>query len=314
VNKFIIASSFLLIASVGRATNSTCTTAAALSSFGTAGTGVGCFAVDKSFTNLGVNNVGTIGTTQTGATDLIASSNTLGMVTNPWTVTATFTPAAAADWQATGSTGSELVGLIGGTAGTQSVSAGVPGEEGMVVNSTGTFITCGSGTGENTQCPTPTTGNHFNITSVGLSNVSGTDGANASDDIKVVEIFCVGTATCTAADEVTILASISGSGSSTASYTCTPGSGVTYGSCGTASATGVAFTFNTHENTINVVNEYALQVFNVTEDTLSSFQDVFGEDEVTPEPSTFVLFGTALALIGLLRFRAHRKAAVRATR
>jgi hypothetical protein len=35
------------------------------------------------------------------------------------------------------------------------------------------------------------------------------------------------------------------------------------------------------------------------------------EGDNTPEPSTFILLGTALAALGLLRFRAKRKAAVR---
>jgi hypothetical protein len=47
-------------------------------------------------------------------------------------------------------------------------------------------------------------------------------------------------------------------------------------------------------------------------DAATSFTG-FSEDFLSPEPSTFILFGTALAAIGLLRFRARRKVAVRVT-
>jgi hypothetical protein len=193
----------------------------------------------------------------------------------------------------------------------------------MVVNSTGTFIAYGTAP-DNPQNVSGPTGFHSNITSVTLNTVTGTTGTPTTfgtDTIVVEEIFCVGTLACTATDEVTLEGEIAASGSSAVTYTCTKGSGVTAadGTCATVAGTSATFTFGTgfpSVPTINLVSTYTLTTSGTSDtgntDSLTKFADVFGEDEISPEPSTFILLGSALALIGLLRLRARRKSAAAA--
>jgi len=146
-----------------------CATKATLASYGPTNTANGCFDIDKSFTDFSVTNQGTTGggaaTVQTTSTDDIQGTNTFTAVTTPWTVTAGFTPAATSDWSYTGSSGNHLEGTIS-----------------YLVNSSAAFIAAGSGSGQNSQYPTPSPGDFFAITSANLSNVVGQTSNSSSID------------------------------------------------------------------------------------------------------------------------------------
>ncbi len=88
-------------------------------------------------------------------------------------------------------------------------------------------------------------------------------------------------------------------------YTCAVGSGVTSSfTCGTgSSASAITVAFNINVSTLNVNDAYTMAVHGGTTDTLTSFTNVWGDDEATLEPSTFVLLGTALTGLGFLRHR-----------
>jgi hypothetical protein len=118
----------------------------------------------------------------------------------------------------------------------------------------------------------------------------------------------------TSSIEVTILACVGTTTAPAATFTaCTTGTAETI-TLTASNATGTAITGAT-ENFILTLPT-ATSVISV-DDTIkltsnnngaASFTG-FDEDFESPEPSTFVLLGTALAAVGLLRFRARRRAA-----
>jgi hypothetical protein len=286
----IAAGSVPVNASIG-----SCTTKNTLASYGSQLTGNGCFDIDKSFTNFGVANLGTTGTgwtTQTTSTDDIQGASNFTNVTTPWTVTATFTPAAAGDWTTpVASSGNHLEGAIN-----------------MLVNSSGAFIAPGGG--GNTQYPTPNpAGDVFVITSASLANVVGQTGnsGGTADSMTVTETFCVGQGACTAATTITLTATF-GNNDNSASFTCGVGGSVTasIGTCQSATAGVFNFASTFHPVTLNVTDTYNLIVHSTTSDTLTSFDNVFGETEVSPEPSTWLLMGTGLVGAAFLRFRKRK--------
>lgn len=286
-----LAALLLLCAAFGWGADSACNPGpATLSSFGTPGTGVGCFETDDSFTNFSVTNQGTLNTGDQVVGDVnIAGANTSDSpVTTPWTVTETFSPTSASYWNT----------------GANSGGANVEATIGYLVNSSAAYISKAT----NTQYPTPTAGDAFYIDSVSLAKVTGTTGnsGGTADSITVTEIFCIGNGACsTAATRVTLTATF-GNNSSTPTYSCVAGATIAAdGSC-----SGGTFNFATgeHVTTLTVTDQYDLVVHSTTTDFLTSFGNVFGEDEAaaTPEPSTFILLGTVLVGIGFLRFRKRK--------
>jgi hypothetical protein len=283
-----IALLLILMSSVSWAANASCATKATLASYGTPGTAVGCYEVDQTFSNFLVTNgsAGTGSTTQTTSTDDITGSSTFSAVTTPWTVTSTFSGATAADWTITGSTGVNTEGTITYITNTSQAEFTVP-----------------------TGYPTVTAGDHIAISSLSLT-ASASTGTNTADTITITETFCIGSATCTTGatgNEITLTASYSGSGDTTATYGCTAltDAGATCGSA--TSATPITVTFASQVTTLNFSDNYDSVVHVATTDTLNDFFNTFNTDEVAPEPSTFLLLGAGLAGFGMLRLRAARR-------
>jgi hypothetical protein len=284
-----IALLLILMSSVSWAANASCATKATLASYGTPGTAVGCYEVDQTFSNFLVTNgsAGTGSTTQTTSTDDITGSSTFSAVTTPWTVTSTFSGATAADWE-----------VVNGSGGTNT-----EGTITYVTNTTQAEFTVPTG------YPTVTSGDHIAISSLSLT-ASASTGTNAADTITVTETFCIGTAACTTGatgDEITLTATYSGSGDTTATYGCTAltDSGATCGSA--SSATPITVTFASQVTTLNFSDDYNLVAHGTTTDTLNDFFNTFNTDEEAPEPSTFYLLGAGLAGFGMLRLRAARR-------
>jgi hypothetical protein len=187
---------------------------------------------------------------------------------------------------------------------TENASGFTGGTLNYLANSSGAFIAPGAGAGQNNQYPVASPGGSFVITTVGLSTVGTTGNSANGDAITITKTFCIGTSACTAADEVTLVATI-GNNSSTPSYTCVAGASSS-ASCGSASSgSPILATYAVSVFTLNVTDIYKLTAPGpaTTSDTLTSFTDSFGEQQIAPEPSTFVLLGGALALIMGIRYR-----------
>jgi hypothetical protein len=298
----------LVFADVSWASVASCATTATLDSFNTGvtptGTGNGCFDIDKSFTNFSVANASTGGgLAQSNSTDQITGTNTFSAVTSPWSVTTTFTPTVAADWSVSGRA-SPTFDTINGTIN-------------MVVNSNGAFIAPGTGAGQNNQYPVPIpASDRFYIQTASLGPVVGTTGHGfVPDTIVITETFCAGVAACNAADQIVLTATIGNNSSVVSSFTCVAAGANTMATCGSASsASAITVTFyypfvqalNVSDNYTEIVQQSGGGF--LTTDTLSSFGNVFGGVELSPEPSTFVLLGTALLGLGALRFARRAKA------
>ena len=271
------------LANVAMAANTACgpSSTQTLSSFGAQSTTTGCFEVDKSFTNFNVTNQGNNGgANQITANINISGTDTFTNVTTPWAVTSTFTPTSAPIWTDS-TTNTNLTATVN-----------------FLVDTSGQFINSGT----NTQYPTATPGFSFAINSVSLSGLAGSTGTGGSS-ITLTETFCIGTGACTAANTITLSAVIGNNSTVAGTFACSVGAGVTaaIGTCGA----GATFNFAIPVTTVNVFDQYNLNNHNGT-DFLTSFSNTFGEIEVTPEPSTLVLLGTALVGVGFARFRKNR--------
>jgi hypothetical protein len=279
-----IVASASLLSSVSWASTGACSTKEDLAFYAPQGTAAGCYETDQTFSNFAVANgsAGTGSTAQTTSTVDIAGSTTFAAVNNPWTVTSTFSGATAADWE-------EVNGTVG---------ANTQGTLTYLTNTTQAEFAV-------TGYPTPTAGAKIVISGLSLT-AAATDGTNAADAITVTEIFCIGASACTtgtSGNEITLTASYSGSGDTTASYSCATLGGA-QATCGTAgpSATPITVTFALPQTTLNFSDTYDLVAHGATTDTLTDFLNTFNTEE-TPEPSTFVLLGTALTGLGFLRLR-----------
>jgi PEP-CTERM motif len=265
----------LVCASSAWATTGACSNAS-LSSYGTASTANGCWETDKTFSDFTVVN-GSIGgfSQNVGQVDIGGSTSGFSNVAVPWTVGTSFTGTSSAGWDFPGGSGTRQN----------------QGTVNMIVNSSqAEFAIPGY--------PTPTAGDAIYIGKLGLT-ASGTHDTGGS--FSIVETYCIGTAACTSADEVTITVSTAAGASCVAgissSATCT-------------SPTGTTATFNggAQVTTINLSDQYTEISVNGANVDLFSFGNSFGEfeDVTTPEPSTFILLGTALAALGVARLRQRK--------
>ena len=127
--------------------------------------------------------------------------------------------------------------------------------------------------------------------------------------LTVTQDICQGNvATCTGATSgVIILAETftRGATTTTSSWTCNAGIDK-FGTCSAASGASALtvnlFSFQ-NELTINTTISSGNN-----SPVLTNFVDSFTEDQITPEPSTFILMGSALAGVAALRFRKSKQA------
>lgn len=280
----LVAPDAAFAANAGCATSSTPSTPAALGSFGaTQGTGVGCWGIDQTFSAFTVTGNATLVNTDISGTTSYPGSLT---VNSPWNVADTLTGNAGGAITETGGGGTTLTGSVG-----------------LTTNSNNQF-------GFNSSYVPPTGQNGIYITGTTLSEI-GTTGANANDTITVTEVLCAA-ATCTTgatSNEITLTVQMAGNGVSTeTTHTCAL---VGTGSNAACVAGQAGVTFNLHIPTVTIVSEtYSLVVHGgSTTDTLTSFTNTWTNEELTPEPSTFVLMGAALIGVAALRFRKQKQQA-----
>jgi hypothetical protein len=74
--------------------------------------------------------------------------------------------------------------------------------------------------------------------------------------------------------------------------------------CTSANSSTASFAGGSQVTTLNVTDQYTIAGYGGT-NTLANFANSFGDFDgsSTPEPSTFVLLGSALAGLGLVRLR-----------
>jgi hypothetical protein len=257
-----------------------------------AGATNGCFQADKSFTTLavGAGAACTAGagctTSANGNTDIWATG-TLSALSSPGlggTVTANLAPSSNI-WTLTGS-GTDTAALT------------------YVVQSN---ETCPGGAG--LHCAI---GGNVGLAPTG--SIVTTTAGGATETITVTENFCINAATtagCLAANsgtiegEITINGSTSGTFATFTFLNCLAGASV--GTCN-GGVTGSSIALTGFFNEIAVSNSISLTRVNGDFATLdlTNIANSFQEFEETPEPSTFALFGTALAGLGFLRLRSKK--------
>jgi PEP-CTERM motif len=281
--------SAVLFSPMSWAGTGSCTTTKELSAFGATSDANGCYEIDQTFSNFNVANGPGSSITQGMGTVDITGSSSWASDTTPWTTTATYSGNTgvntAAPWTTSGPS-SFVEGTITGITNTTATEFSPPGY------------------------PTPGGSESILIDNASLSAI-GLTGSGMGDSITITESFCVGTAACTtgpSGDTITLKATFSGPNDSTATYSCSTLAD-SHAACGGGiSTTPITVTFTTPVPTLNVSDTYALVEGNWSNaDALASFSNTFGNEETAPEPSTFILLGTALVGIGLLR--ARRKSA-----
>jgi hypothetical protein len=276
-NTLLLGSMLLLIAGTSTASVTACATAAngsTFASFGAPSAANGCAEIDKSFTSLAAVS-GAITTTdlQLWATGSAPAGNTISPVD--------------VNFDTTGSANSWVSNA------TQSSSFS------FVVDA----HTGGSFTGGN--YPSPNAGFVWAMNSLTLNPTSAFSN-NATGTVTIAMQFCLGQATvsgCSVADSGTITATFTRTTGPTPilTFTCAVGSAGTCASPTGNSVNGFAFTELAALDTITI-DQTANGNHTIT---LNNIETDFGQfaEAGAPEPSTFVLFGTALAGVGLLRRR-----------
>jgi hypothetical protein len=258
--------------------------------------GTGCFYVDSTFSNMStVTDTGTYN----GAAVQPSTSNIFLNAIGSTTSVADFT-ATSSDWTDNGfGTPTTKFDYVAGT-----------------VDGSGTTYT--NGTDDYT---TPTTGKAWYESSITLS--LGTIADSGAGNYAQVEVaFCLnntalGTTGACAAGTGSAYGSITIKDlNGTYSFTCVGLSGASTSGCMTndfaVSGDTVTFTLPTPDLAISLFDTVTLNQQAAGTVSLADFDTSFGQEEEAPEPSTFILLGSALAAIGLLRLRARRKSAAAA--
>jgi len=289
----------LLLSRLSWATEASCGTTMALSNIGT-GTGNGCYTVDQTFSNLVVANNGSSGApVQSTSTVAIAGSSTWVSDAAPWINTTTFSgntganSDTAAPWTFTGSgVGTYLYGAIAVLTDSAESYFSPPGY------------------------PTPPSGASLLIANLSLSAIAST-GLDSSDAIIVGLDFCIGAAACTltgpTANGISLQELFQGSNLTTPSsyrcgyYSTSANAGATCSTVG-SSVNPITVSLNNPAPTLSAVEYYYLVTAgaSATTDSLTSFSINYGNEEVTPEPSSFPLLGAALVVLSMLK-RTKRK-------
>jgi hypothetical protein len=270
-SKLVVASTLLLSANSAWALSTSCA-ASPYNSLATLGS-TGCNEVDKTFTNFALGSSFLTPTLGLSGTFIDGSSSGYSP-TSPYTVSTTFYGSAAGGaWTASGDT--------------------VSGDFTETVNSSNNPV--------NSVYPSGTNPNF--ITSVSLATV-GSNGAGG-DQLLVWETFCLTANPCTT-NFVTIEAAYAANATSP-TYSCVVTGAITGVSCVSPTSNMANILFSNQVSTLYVENAFSLQEVSSTVVTLTSFEDTFGEQLGAPEPSTSVLFGSALAAIAALRLRQRKQ-------
>lgn len=267
------------------------------------GTGSGCYYLDKNFLNFNVSNSGssTGYAPGTGNVDFYSGGNLVSSgagYSSPGTAGSVDGSMSSSVWDIT-------------TANTYSDGITSSGTVAYSVTSQG------GATGESTPAPGLTYYiNSIQLTPTGkISWGTGSGVGNGTFEIQIVETVCLDqttTAGCPAAQEATITAieetKSSGNTSpiTTFSFSCT-GVGSDFTNDCTATSGSLAFA---NLPTLAVSDAVTVTLgagyWSTASVDLSNLENVLGEYTAAPEPSTFVLFGTALAALGAIRLTRRR--------
>jgi hypothetical protein len=271
-SKIALAGAFLFAANYGWATFSACTTATTLGSFGATSGSDGCKASDENFSNfqLGVDGAAPAALTATtdGYDSILATAASLAPV-------ATYTNNVAG----------------GGVGSWTNLSTRGDQQIFQFVNAV------------NNAAPTPPPGSYAYFTSIALTGAA-TFGANA-DTLTVKQDICAGNvAACTdtTVGVIIIIETFTGNGtggSAAPSWSCT----ATTGSGPLGTCVGTTGVVNLQHITGITIDTTIASVHNSP--GLTDFVDSYGEGDI-PEPSTFILMGSALAGVAALRFRKRK--------
>ena len=269
MTKITRAAAFALAASYAWGSNAACSTSPSYTqatSYGS-GTTAGCYVLDKTFSAFSELAVGTgdfyLAGGQSGYTNGFGS----------YSASVQFTASATGDpW--------------------------IVSENGLLNNQLNFIVDSANTYGFDSTYPTQPSASL--ITSVSLSGADGAGTGGGLIQVEVVEEFCIGAGGCNFAQTNSIELTLTDSGSGLLGD-CHIFGHVAGATCLSNQA---SVTFSDVVTSLSVYSSYQL----IAPSTnglvaLDYFEDTFGEDGITPEPSTFVLMGSALAGLAALRLR-----------